>query len=325
MATIGPWRATPAPLPGGPCALPRSALHPSGRQALTATLVSLGLGRPDLVAIPAWSSACVIGAVGRAATPVPLALASGDAGRIDAVLVYEQWGWRRPDVAFAGIRRTFPRTAIIRDRVDTADLGLAAKGTPEPDIDASVWSLSKVLGVYAGGYARVRGGWLPGSADESHRRLAEALRDASTPAATDMAKTSVAILPAADESALRSADIVAACAAERARRLANLAAVRGSGLDVDWPAWMDAAAAAGGPGLCPLMPGASPSVLEAARKALASAADIDAPVYRFDVAADQPIPDYRPCLALPLHGEMDPDRVASIARLLRGAPVDSRT
>ena len=317
---IGPWRSVAAPLPVGAPPFPPDALHASGRQALSAALAAAGLGRGHLVAIPPWSSACVIGAVGRVATPVPMAAALAATALVDAVLLYDQWGWRRPASAIAALRRRFPRAAIVRDGVDTADLGMGGTPGEDPAVVAHVWSLSKVLGVWSGGVARSRGGWLPASLDEAQRPLAEVLRVAPMSSAADTAKTSVAALPAADERLLRGADLARAFAGERGRRLANLDALRACGLAAAWPAWMaaDAGAGDGGPGLAPVLRGESTPVLAAAREAVLAAAGIDAPVYRFDFAADGADPRYQPCLALPLHGEVDPDRIGVVAAALRG-------
>src|SRR5262249_25501362 len=124
---------------------------------LTEALRSLGLGRPDRVAVPEWSSHCVLSAVGAVATPVPMR----EARDPSAVLVYDQWGWPR---SYAGVRTRWPRAKIVHDCVDTADLSFS-------DADAQVWSLSKVLGLAGGGLARVRHELLEFEPDPAHEAL----------------------------------------------------------------------------------------------------------------------------------------------------------
>jgi hypothetical protein len=254
--SIGPWRKTPVSLAGtGPY---RGRVFPSGRQALTEAVRRLGLGRADRVALPEWSSHCVISAVGLVATPVPMREAKDPA----AVLIYDQWGWPR-------VR--WPNARIIHDCVDTASLAFS-------DADAQVWSLSKVLGLSGGGLLRVGQELVEFDPLQSDRALLDL--------PPDLRKAFVRCLPEEIERA-SSCDLDAALAAERVSRSAN-AAVFG---------------VEGSPGIYPL------EDLTAQARLLEQG--IAAPIYHFDFARDPERPDYRKCVAVPLHGEVT-------AELLRG-------
>lgn len=112
-------------------------LFSSARAGLRATLVHLGLTRPDLVWCPPYSSHCVFDAIARQATP-----STAPDGDFSAALLYHQWGHVQHH-SFA------PATTLIEDSVDTLFL-------PGADPCAgggrfALWSLPKVLACQWGG------------------------------------------------------------------------------------------------------------------------------------------------------------------------------
>ena len=112
-------------------------LFSSGRAGLRAVIAHLGLGRPDLVWCPPFSSHCVFDAVSRLVTPTTLA-----ADGVRAALVYHQWGHVHDQHFATG-------TEIIEDAVDTlfvpGDSPFSAGGR------FALWSLPKVLACRWGG------------------------------------------------------------------------------------------------------------------------------------------------------------------------------
>lgn len=276
---MGPWRATAAAISGE--ASHRGRVFPSGRQALTQALRSLGLGRGDRVAVPEWSSHCVLSAVGAVATPVPMREARDPA----AVLVYDQWGW---PCSYAGIRAKWPAARIVHDCVDTASLDFS-------DADAQVWSLSKVLGLKGGGLARVGEALLEFEPAEADQELCSQLERLGQ---HDLAKTHARWLLDEVQHAA-GADLERAYAEERRRRVANLQAKGG-----DLPGWMDGSS---GPGLYPLRT----DKLDETR-AILLRHGIDAPIYNFDFVGDAVSPRYERCVALPLHGEVSVEILATL-------------
>lgn len=119
----------------------QAVLFSSARAALSAILESLGLGRPDLVYCPPFSSHCVFETIARIATPTT------ESSAPRAALIYHQWG----HIA----RPFFPEeTLLIEDAVDT----LLAPGDDPFAIDGlfTLWSLPKTIASQWGGVAFCR-------------------------------------------------------------------------------------------------------------------------------------------------------------------------
>lgn len=132
-------------------------LFSSARAGLTAILQVIGLSRPDLLWVPAFSSHCVLEAVAHVCTPTPVAVDSAD---IAATLIYHQWGHIHK-ASFAS------NVQIIEDSVDS--LLIPGSSPFAIDGDFALWSLPKVLGTLAGGVVFCR-----------HAKHANALRTART-------------------------------------------------------------------------------------------------------------------------------------------------
>ena len=93
---------------------PLENVFPSGRQALSYTLQHAGLSRNDRVAVPEWSSHCVISAIGKVATPIPFHEVVQHRIGVSAVLLYDQWGW--PTTSLELIKDISEITQYGRDR-----------------------------------------------------------------------------------------------------------------------------------------------------------------------------------------------------------------
>lgn len=311
---IGPWRTDAAPLVPGAPTLQADNVFPSGRQALTHVLRVAGLSRKDRVAVPEWSSACVLGAVSAYATPLLITDPMTATNAPAAVLVYDQWGWACPQ-RLAAVAERWPRALVIHDTVDTSDLSREALAAPPSIARARVWSLSKVLGLRGGGVACFDGELVGFSPDAAHRALRDALEGQAD--AVDIAKSHVRWLPSALEGALAGTDLFASYASERTRRRVNLDAVLATRLADDWPDWMkQQGAAAGGPGLCPLMRARPAAALEALRGRLAAELQLSLPAYHFDFSSRPFEPSFERCLALPLHGQVHPEIIGKVVELV---------
>ena len=97
-------------------------VFPSGRQALASALGHAGLCRYNRLALPEWSSGCVISAVGRVVTPLSLREVLEHGISVAAVLLYEQWGWPFPLAVHHDIRERFSNMVVVLDCVDSADV-----------------------------------------------------------------------------------------------------------------------------------------------------------------------------------------------------------
>jgi hypothetical protein len=279
---------------------------PSGRAAILACLRLAGVGPDSVVATPDCVSGCVADAVRRCARPVSLqaAVAHGASG-LGAALVYEQWGWPLTAAAQAAVGKRFAGVPVIVDRVDSADFFAA-----ERTLGAfEVLSLSKVLGTDAGGIARNRQNraYVRFEPPVSARRApsADHPRLVSHPAVRELFKQSDHVHP----SVLRwLADNCATTALEQERRARCTAAtlILDSQLSAGWPAWMTQAIESGaGPVWAPVLRGSDPRVHWRAIATLAQAWGIGAAIRTFNWSGDPLSPRYAPCVALPIHGDVE--------------------
>jgi putative PLP-dependent aminotransferase (TIGR04422 family) len=118
-----------------------AALFSSARAGLYAIVEALGLGRNDFLWTPPYSSHCVLDAVARLATPMPV----WDSARLTSALVYHQWGF---------VHRSPAGVEVIEDSADT----LCAPGPVEfPNHGRfQVFSLPKILNCASGGLVLCR-------------------------------------------------------------------------------------------------------------------------------------------------------------------------
>ena len=63
----------------------------------------------------------MLNAVGQQATTIPMTEVVRNHIPVDAVLLYEQWGWPISANAWETVNETFPNALLIWDRVDSAD------------------------------------------------------------------------------------------------------------------------------------------------------------------------------------------------------------
>ncbi|RJG49005.1 hypothetical protein [Motilimonas pumila] len=291
---VGLWRKQPG-LIAGQQTLDTELVFPSGRQALIKALMNLGLSRPSRVAIPEFSSACVIASVGRVATPIPMTEVLSHQLKVDAILAYEQWGWPFSEQVLQQLDGL--KTPIIFDAVDSADalqrLVPLSKGLPV------VVSLSKCLGFAIGGVLHQFGHWQ--RRHDSEITLAQ-------PSLNSVIELDIYKSYGNDIHCIQpllGGDVLASLEQESELRRANLANVARDGLTVNWPTWMldIISAKQGAPGIAPLMRGKSHEAkLEAVKNC--EKLGISAQIYNFNWSGNPLRPAYEPCLAFPLHSEL---------------------
>jgi hypothetical protein len=246
---------------------------------------------------------------------VSLRVAADSPTRPDAAIIYEQWGWPVPPEAEDALSARFAGVPVILDRVDSADFF----ATSPPTGTFQVLSLSKVLGIDAGGLARRRQDnavlrFTPGvrsrrapSAD--HPRLV------AHPAVRELFKQSEYVHPSvvawlSDNCAL------AALEAERRARNTAVRLLLDSALSAGWPAWMTHAIESGaGPIWAPVLRGRDPAVHQRATSNLERSAGIRAAVRAFNWSGSPLEPCYEPSVALPIHGGVgNPAEIISVLR-----------
>jgi hypothetical protein len=214
--------------------------------------------------------------------------------KIQAVLLYEQWGWPlKEDI------QSLKAQFIILDKVDSADVERSTRiNGPE------VFSLSKLLGLPGGALVRKGGRFRKAHYNPSHRDLAAQLgQDALL---MDIYKSEVDWPHPKLEKWLKKNSLTEALSVELKRRRENLAVLLHSGITKGWPEWMIREAKNGiGPGLAPAFRGKSVKNLAEIRDRAARDFGLETAVYHFNWSGDPFRPDYRSCLALPLHGQME--------------------
>lgn len=316
---VGSWPDRPRSAPRGPgCTAPRVAnAFPSGRAAILACLELAGIGSDGVVATPECVSACVGNAVRRRARPVPVRLAVDGSSQPGAAIVYEQWGWPLPMDAEDAVQARFTGVQVIVDRVDSADFFSA----PRTWGGFEILSLSKVLGLDAGGIARRRmdGALLRFEPALNSRRAPSADHPGlvSHPAVRELFKQSKFVHP----SSIRwLADNCAVSALEAERRARSTAArlILDSPLGAGWPTWMAQAIESGaGPVWAPVLRGVEPAVHARAIASLERELGIRAAVRMFNWTGNPLWPQYEPSVALPIHSAlMCPARAVSLLQCL---------
>jgi len=316
---ISLWRSAPVTASASTLRALASSKHvfPSGRQALAQALEKARMTRKDRVALPEWSSHCVISACAHIATPIPISEILRHGGTPAAVLIYEQWGWPFIPESYITIRNRFPRAIRLWDRVDSCDW--LNRTSIESQHDFEVFSLSKQLGLPGGGLLRGPAGLedapsLPLSRLTRHLTGAEHLDSFEY---SEYFKIHAEVPHPAVVRWLTSNDISSAIASEATARRRNIATLLASGAASVWPTWMPAAITNGAaPGIVPFLRSAAPPLLETAARLIMDEFGVAATIYNFNWSGDPLSPDYSRSLAIPVHGEIGADHLAAIfARL----------
>jgi hypothetical protein len=262
------------------------------------------------VAFPEWSSHCVVSALGKYVTPVPMREAAEHNLKVDGILLYEQWGWGFPLLTWEQLAQKYRDTVLIVDRVDSGDFfRRTAIPVGEFKSVAQVLSLWKVLGLPGGGLLYAESGYIEFEPDTAFLSpITELLT--RTPGIEDRGdhddyfKNQAQVLHPAVAKWLMQNSLLDAAEDERGARHENCLRLHNSSLGREWPAWMaEALDAGGGPGIAPVLRGAADTELTEAVRALEHAG-IHATVYHFDWSGNPLSPSYERCLALPVHGLM---------------------
>jgi hypothetical protein len=307
---IALWRNTPPQCSTIGARQPDSEfVFPSGRKALAFAVRMAGLTRHDRIALPEWSSHCVVNAVGWHATPVPMREALEFKIPVQAVLVYEQWGWPFCRSAYLELQERFGCAAIIWDRVDSAHFS-SPIGYELASSSFEIVSLSKLLGLHGGGLCRQCGKLIQAPRTPVSPITAACLRFdtelLNTFGCKEYFKSDSEVPHPAVTDWIATNDIASALEKEKQHRIAHLRIVRRHPLACDWPEWMQEALRVGAaPGIVPLLRRAPPSILQRAVATLASACAIESSLHHFDWSGNPLSPSYEPCLAVPVHGQVD--------------------
>lgn len=299
---IGLWKTEPRLIPLKPGSKPINMKYvfPSGRQALSSLLHSMGMSRTSRVAFPEWSSYCVISAVGKYSTPVPFREALKHKIKVDAIVIYEQWGWPVSDEIVEQVKKRFRKAAIILDQVDSAHFGLN-KDTMR------ITSFSKLLGLSSGGMAAQEGKCLEFKIEnDRNEKMPPLVNLPQSPLMNHFLKTEAAVLAPDLIEWLSKNDLWGSIEEERRHRRKNLTKLLNSPLAKEWPKWMiKSMDGEAGPGIAPILRNLSDAKLQNAKQKLYEQCRIDSTVYHFNWSGNPLKPRYEKCLAIPVHGGVE--------------------
>ncbi len=292
-------------------------IFPSGRQALSNAMLQAGLDRSKRVAIPRWSSSCVIGAVGKFATPIPIDEVIQYSIRVDAILIYEQWGWPlNPEVKYELLDK-FENVIVILDRVDSSDIDNINRAQFYPETKQfDIISLSKILGLPGGGLSKYNGEYIPFKADVKEEELSIKLWSdvGNKEIAKELLhiyKENIGDLHPELIKWLISNDLYRAVSMECNNRREKLKLFINCSLSSKWNDWMFLALENGaGPGIVPLFIDDSETKLKNSKLHIKYEYHIETEIYHFNLSGDSFSPNYKRCLAFPIHGIVED--VASI-------------
>ena len=195
---------------------------PSGRQALSNAIKILGLTRQDKIAIPDWSSSCVITAIGKFTTPISVSDAAAHGVPVSAVLDYEQWGWPRPIGNIINLLKSFSNPSIIFDRVDSPCFDKIKGLKIDKTKIIELWSLSKTIGLDGGGLLRYKGRWIGIENNTNDLRTLQSLSSIHDQGfAMEIAKTELKTIPPSVVSYTKNHDLYDAFYTEKITRQKN--------------------------------------------------------------------------------------------------------
>jgi hypothetical protein len=201
-------------------------------------------------------------------------------------------------------------TVFILDMVDSAHF--KPEGESEPDGFKAFYrftSLSKLLGLPGGGIGITNGRYirfLPEKESEDFLAALESSRlvdDRPCGFTSNLMKDNVTALSTPLRSWLNGNNLWETISQELAARQSNLRKIMGTPLASSWPLWMKQAVESGaGPGMVPLMRGASVEALSEMKAGLLNYFGMETEIYHFNWTGNPLGPSYEKCLAVPVHG-----------------------
>jgi hypothetical protein len=312
---ISLWRNTPVLTPDShQDTFKLNNIFPSGRQALSYCLKHAGLSRKDRIAIPEWSSHCVISAVGKIATPIPITEVVKFDIDVSAVLIYDQWGWPMFENCRKEFSELFNNKIIIHDAVDTVNIfGDNSRLYSEFEDVYTIFSLSKILGLEGGSIANFNGQYLPfiGENNSMHELIYQmekiGIKDINIASLmTHFKKSEILALPAGLVDWLKTNSLFDALELEKANRRKNIRVLSEYGLTNSWPKWIkDSLSEGATPGIIPLLNGVDSDILLSLRDKLVKKCNLRSEIYNFDWNGSIIESDYQKCIAIPIHGEVE--------------------
>jgi hypothetical protein len=310
------WRNKPVSVKNGTNEIQSLPVFASARQAITEAIRLQGMGRKSRIAIPEWSSQCVINAVAAFAMPIPLNEVLRHDIEVDGVLVYEQWGWGFCTNTYEQLFTKFKDSHFILDCVDSADIIQRSwlRDLSSSDRTSLVLSLSKILGLPGGGLLRINDRFIePTTISEDDRTLSSYLYKLSLTSygntstlnnkINHLMKSNISQIIPELEHWLECNNTFHSFEVERRARQDRIEIIHNSKLAKNWPEWMLQSIESGsGAGICPITFD-FPSINKQL-ESLIRELNIEVRKLNFNWSGNPLFPDYREVLAVPCHGQV---------------------
>jgi len=263
----------------------------SGRHAIMHTLRTMC--REDCIAVAEYSSQCVVNAVGRYTTPIPAKEVVENNINVRGIMVYEQWGWPFSDVVLDEVLNKYER--VIFDCVDSPDALIRYK-----DMNSVVVSLSKCLGLKGGGLLLEKKNLQerPCSGDEN---IDMSLVD--NQGYIHMINSHMNTVKHIGD--IEQTDVLFELDKESRVRNNNLALFANSELSKNWPAWMHESLDKCYAGIVPLFAGMEKNKMIDITSKINKTMNIRSDIYNFNWSGSPLLFDYRPCIAFPIHSDIE--------------------
>jgi hypothetical protein len=265
-------------------------VYPSGRQAIMHTLRNMH--REDRLAVAEYSSQCVFNAVASYTTPIPTKEAVENNIFVNAIMVYEQWGWSFSDNIIDEVLDKYNK--VIFDCVDSPNAHIKYK-----DMDSVVVSLSKCLGL-KGGAILLENKVLQKNMCTSNELLG---LDVDNPDCIHMINSYINTISHIGD--LSKVDMLLELNKEAKIRNINLKLFTNSSLSNNWSHWMFDSINNCSAGIVPLFKGVEVNRMRVINNKIKQKLNIESVIYNFNWSGSPLVFDYQPCIAFPIHSGID--------------------
>ena len=284
-------------------------IFPSGRQAITYILETNNLKRNNKIAIPEWSSNCLINAVGKICQPILIKDVLKYKINVDGIIFYDQWGWSNINRYQKKLLKKFKKEILIHDRVDSVDLNIKKKNNNKKIY--KVFSLSKTIGLEGGGLILKNNNFLKSNVDKSHSKLSLKTdnliknNQKNSSELQDFRKNYIKMISKNDTVWINKNNIYSAFADEFKKRKYNLNIFFVSSLAENYPLWMkNNIKELITPNCIPIFKNKSLKFLQKKRIYLLKKYKLDSKIYHFDWNGNFFSPNYKRSLIMPIHSEV---------------------
>lgn len=324
---ISLWPGTPLAASGDTPQQIKNLVFPSGRQCVTHALNIMGGQRKWLTAIPEYSSHCLISSVAKKTTPLPISVATAHPELIRTVIIYCQWGWEKPQKSLREVQSHFADAKLIMDMVDSVHSTLDGLVLDETDETVfQVFSLSKTLGlggggIIFGGHTWITNEYAPIDEEIKITNKLYSIYKQRSEITQILTKTwllaDMPLLSPGLNEWLEENDLCTALAlATKARKAHSEVVLRFIG-QLGWEPWMvqQIETTEGRlPGILPLFLDGHKDVAKL-KNEIETEVGVELALYHFNRSESYCASDWVPCLAVPLHWQLNVEKVETVIQM----------